>query len=154
MRALLRAGADKVSLNSAAVRDPDAAARAAPSAFGTQCIVVAIDARRRDGAPTDGRSWSTRAGPRPGATRCEWAAEATAERGAGEILLTSMDRDGTGEGYDLELLEAVGDAVTVPVVASGGAGEPAHFAEGLPPGGPTRCSPRAASTTATSRSAR
>jgi cyclase len=134
-RKLLRAGADKVGLNSAAVRDPSLLQRCA-DAFGTQCVVIAIDARRRastNGAP----EWDVviDAGRTPtGREAVEWAIEATAQRGAGEVLLTSMDRDGTGDGYDLELLEAVGGAVTVPVIASGGAGEPSHFADGLAPG--------------------
>jgi imidazole glycerol-phosphate synthase subunit HisF len=124
---LLRAGADKVSLNSAAVRDP-ALLSACADRFGAQCMVIAIDAKRRDGG------WEVHvdAGGTPtGIDAVAWAREATLERGAGEVLLTSMDRDGTGEGYDLELLAAVGDAVPVPVVASGGAGTLDHFAEGL-----------------------
>ena len=127
VNALLRAGADKVAINSAAVRDPSLLQRCAER-FGTQCMVVAIDAKRANG------SWEVYvdAGRRPtGLDAVGWAAEATAERGAGEVLLTSMDRDGTGEGYDLELLRAVGDVVTVPVVASGGAGTLEHFAEAL-----------------------
>ncbi|HSL12114.1 MAG TPA: imidazole glycerol phosphate synthase subunit HisF [Actinomycetota bacterium] len=131
-RRLLRAGADKVGLNSAAVRDPSLLQRCADT-FGTQCVVIAIDAKRRD----DDNGWEVviDAGRTPtGREAVEWAIEATGQRGAGEVLLTSMDRDGTGDGYDLELLDAVGDAVTVPVIASGGAGEPAHFAEGLAPG--------------------
>jgi cyclase len=131
-RKLLRAGADKVGLNSAAVRDPSVLERCADS-FGTQCVVIAIDAKRRAGGP----GWEVviDAGRTPtGRDAVEWAHEATAARGAGEVLLTSMDRDGTGTGYDLELLEAVSEAVTVPVVASGGAGELQHFAEGLAPG--------------------
>jgi imidazole glycerol-phosphate synthase subunit HisF len=124
---LLRAGADKVSLNSAAVRDPDLLSRCADR-YGGQCVVIAIDAKRT----TDGWEVFVDAGRTPtGRDAVAWAAEATAKRGAGEVLLTSMDRDGTGEGYDLELLEAVRDATTVPVIASGGAGELAHFAEGL-----------------------
>jgi imidazole glycerol-phosphate synthase subunit HisF len=138
-RRLLRAGADKVGLNSAAVRDPSLLQRCADT-FGTQCVVIAIDARRRTGNPGNGsasQGWEVviDAGRTPtGREAVEWAVEATTERGAGEILLTSMDRDGTGDGYDLELLEAVSAAVTVPVIASGGAGEPAHFADGLAPG--------------------
>jgi imidazole glycerol-phosphate synthase subunit HisF len=131
VNALLRAGADKVSMNSAAVRDPAMLSRCADR-FGTQCMVVAIDARRLGG------SWEVviDAGKTPaGRDAVEWAVEATAERGAGEVLLTSMDRDGTGEGYDLELLRAITSAVRVPVVASGGAGEPEHFAEALDEGG-------------------
>jgi imidazole glycerol-phosphate synthase subunit HisF len=124
---LLRAGADKVSLNSAAVRDPDLLSRCADR-FGAQCIVIAIDATRAD----DGWEVFVDAGRTPtGRDAVDWAAEATGERGAGEILVTSMDRDGTGGGYDLELLAAVRDATTVPVIASGGAGELSHFADGL-----------------------
>ncbi len=129
-RALLRAGADKVSLNTAALRDPSSLSRCADR-FGTQCIVIAIDAKRRDS------QWEVHvdAGRTPtGRDAVEWAAEATERHGAGEVLLTSMDRDGTGEGYDLELLRAVADATTVPVVASGGAGRPEHFAEALTAG--------------------
>ncbi len=129
---LLRAGADKVSLNSAAVRDPTLLERCAER-FGTQCIVVAVDARRR--GDDDGWEVFVDAGHTPtGRDAVAWAVEATAKRGAGEILLTSMDRDGTGSGYDLDLLDAVCGAVTVPVVASGGAGEMAHFAEALADG--------------------
>jgi cyclase len=124
---LLRSGADKVSLNSAAVRDPDLLSRCADR-YGAQCIVIAIDAKRT----SDGWEVFVDAGRTPtGRDAVAWAAEATAKRGAGEVLLTSMDRDGTGEGYDLELLGAVSDATTVPVVASGGAGELRHFAEAL-----------------------
>jgi cyclase len=131
VNALLRAGADKVSLNSAAVRHPDMLARCADR-FGTQCMVIAIDARRRG----DGWEVVIDAG-RTAVDRdaVEWAAEATADRGAGEVLVTSMDRDGTGEGYDLELLRAITRAVNVPVVASGGAGDLEHFATALKEGG-------------------
>jgi cyclase len=131
VRALLAAGADKVSVNSAAVRDPTVLARCAER-FGTQCVVVAIDAKRRDGGWevfVDAGRTST------GRDAVVWAAEATARYGAGEVLVTSMDRDGTGEGYDLELLRAIAGAVAVPVVASGGASVPAHFAEALTEGG-------------------
>jgi cyclase len=127
---LLRAGADKVSLNTGALSEPDLLERCADR-FGTQCVVIAIDAKRVDG------HWEAfaEAGGKPtGLDAVEWAAEATAERGAGEILLTSMDRDGTGEGYDLELLKAVADATNVPLIASGGAGTPQHFAEALTEG--------------------
>jgi cyclase len=127
VRTLLRAGADKVAVNSAAVRDPDLLGRCAER-FGTQCMVIAIDAKRVDGR------WEVfvDAGRTPtGRDALEWAVEATERRGAGEVLLTSMDRDGTGEGYDLELLAAVGESVGVPVVASGGAGRLEHFAEAL-----------------------
>ncbi|MEW6059656.1 MAG: imidazole glycerol phosphate synthase subunit HisF [Actinomycetota bacterium] len=132
VRALLGAGADKVSLNTAAVREPSLLSRCAER-FGTQCIVVAIDAKRRTGT-----SWEVyvNAGRTPtDRDALEWAIESTQERGAGEILLTSMDRDGTGEGYDLELLSAVTSAVGVPVVASGGAGRLEHFAQALVEGG-------------------
>jgi len=127
VRELLRAGADKVSMNSTAVRDPAALARSAER-FGAQCMVIAIDARRRNGGwevCVDGGRTPT------GLDAVAWAADATRRHGAGEILLTSIDRDGTGQGYDLELLRAVADATTVPLIASGGAGEVRHFAEGL-----------------------
>jgi imidazole glycerol-phosphate synthase subunit HisF len=129
--ALLRAGADKVAVNSAAVRDPSVLARSAER-FGVQCMVIAIDARRRDGG------WEVYVDAGRTATGLDavaWATEATTEHGAGEVLLTSMDRDGTGEGYDLELLRAVADAVRVPLVASGGAGRPQHFADAVTLGG-------------------
>jgi cyclase len=127
---LLRAGADKVSVNSAAVRDATLLPRCADR-FGTQCMVVAIDAKRR----TTGWEVVIDAGRTPtGRDAVEWAARATADGGAGEVLLTSMDRDGTGEGYDLELLAAVARAVAVPVIASGGASTPEHFAEALTEG--------------------
>ncbi len=127
VKRLLRAGADKVSLNSAAVRDPELLARCA-DAFGTQCIVIAIDAKRV------GDRWEVFVDAGRTATgrdAVEWVREATLERGAGEVLVTSMDRDGTGDGYDLKLLGAIREATNVPVIASGGAGELAHFAEGL-----------------------
>ena len=131
VKTLLRAGADKVAINSAAVREPELLERCAER-FGTQCVVVAIDAKRRDG----GWEVFVDAGRTPtGRDAVEWAAETTERRGAGEVLLTSMDRDGTGEGYDLELLRAVSDAVGVPLVASGGAGRVEHFAEALTAGG-------------------
>jgi cyclase len=127
---LLRAGADKVGLNSGAVRDPALLQRCADR-FGTQCMVVAIDARRKE------QGWEVviDAGrTATGRDAVAWAVEATTIRGAGEILLTSMDRDGTGHGYDLELLQAVTSATTVPVIASGGAGTLQHFAAGLSEG--------------------
>ncbi|HEU5197051.1 MAG TPA: imidazole glycerol phosphate synthase subunit HisF [Methylomirabilota bacterium] len=124
VRVLLRAGAEKVSFNTAALQRPEVI-REAAERFGSQCIVVAIDARR------DGERWTvyTHGGRRPtGRDAIAWAQEAVA-LGAGEILLTSMDRDGTKDGYDLELTRAVADAVTVPVIASGGAGTLEHFRE-------------------------
>jgi imidazole glycerol-phosphate synthase subunit HisF len=131
MHAMLLAGADKISINSAAVRDPELITRGAQR-FGSQCIVVAIDARKR----TDGEGWEVYvAGGRKatGLDAVAWAKEAEA-RGAGEILLTSMDGDGTTEGYDLSLTRAVADAVTIPVIASGGAGRMEHFAQALDEG--------------------
>ena len=126
MRRLLLAGADKCAMNSAAVARPELVNEAARK-FGSQCVVVAIDARR---APDGGFEVFTHGG-RTGTGRdaVAWARDVV-ERGAGEILLTSMDRDGTGEGFDLALTRAVANAVTVPVVASGGVGALAHFAEG------------------------
>ncbi len=130
MRELLSAGADKVSINTAAVVDPTLIT-AGEEVFGRQCIVVAIDARRN---PEGGWGVYTHGGRRPaGRDVVAWAAEAAA-RGAGEILLTSMDRDGTRDGYDLPLLEAVAGAVNVPVIASGGAGTLDHLVEALAPG--------------------
>lgn len=124
VRSLLRAGCDKVSLNSAAVRTPRVLEEAAAE-FGSQCIVLAIDARRRGGASwevvIDGGRTAT------GLDAVEWAARG-AQLGAGEILLTSMDRDGTKSGFDIELTRAVHDAVNVPVIASGGAGSAEDFA--------------------------
>lgn len=120
IRRLLGAGADKVSINTAAVENPNLITKAA-TRFGHQCIVVAIDARRRPGAE---KAWEvcTYGGSHPtGRDAVAWAREAE-QRGAGEILLTSMDRDGTGAGYDLELTRAVVEAVGIPVIASGGAG--------------------------------
>jgi imidazole glycerol-phosphate synthase subunit HisF len=130
VRTLLRAGADKVSLNTAAVRDPSLLAACADR-FGTQCVVIAVDARRRDG----GWEVVVEGGRTPtGMDAVAWA-ERAAALGAGEVLLTSMDRDGTGEGYDLAFLGAVTGAVPVPVIASGGAGRPEHFADALTTGG-------------------
>jgi cyclase len=131
IRAVLAAGADKVSLNSAAVRDPGLVERAS-ARFGAQCVVVAIDAKRRE----DGSGWEVylNGGRLPtGREAVAWAVEATG-RGAGELLVTSMDRDGTLDGFDTELLAAVADAVPVPVIASGGAGELRHFAEAVEAG--------------------
>lgn len=131
VRKLLNAGADKVSINTSAVEDPDLVERAARR-FGSQAIVVAIDAR----SAGPGR-WEvyTHGGRRArGIDVVEWAARMAA-RGAGEILLTSMDRDGTKSGFDLELTRAVTSAVTVPVIASGGVGTLEHLAEGIERGG-------------------
>ncbi|MCC6567393.1 MAG: imidazole glycerol phosphate synthase subunit HisF [Chloroflexi bacterium] len=130
IRDTLLSGADKVSINSAAVRTPDLI-DAGAWAFGSQCIVVAIDPKHVDG------EWIVHinGGRIPTPLRAvEWAKECES-RGAGEILLTSMDRDGTKAGYDLELTAAVAEAVTIPVIASGGAGSAAHFAEALTAGG-------------------
>jgi cyclase len=126
IRALLNAGADKVSINTAAVLDPDLI-RHASERVGAQCIVVAIDAKQRDG----GWEVYTHGGRRPtGLDAVEWAARV--ERlGAGEILLTSMDRDGTKDGYDVPLTRAVAEAVGIPVIASGGAGTLEHLREAL-----------------------
>ncbi|HEX4491105.1 MAG TPA: imidazole glycerol phosphate synthase subunit HisF [Acidimicrobiia bacterium] len=132
VRAMLRAGADKVSLNTAAVADPELVRRSSDE-FGAQCIVVAIDARRR--ASEGGWDVVTHGGRTPtGRDVVEWAREVCA-LGAGEILLTSMDRDGTQAGYDLELLRAVGAAVPVPVIASGGVGTLEHMYTAVAEGG-------------------
>ncbi len=143
MRALLRAGADKISINSAAVRDPDLITQGA-EAFGSQAIVVAIDARRiseqSDANPQSAirnPQWQVfvSGGRTPtGLDAVAWAQE-VARRGAGEILLTSMDGDGTQAGYDLALTRAIADAVHIPVIASGGAGTLEHFAQALTEGG-------------------
>ncbi len=160
IRALLKAGADKVSLNTAAVEHPDLVRRSAER-FGSQCIVLAIDAKRRaecrvpsagavvpsaeccvreagqDSAPGARHSWEVyvHGGRTPtGLDAVSWAVEGV-RLGAGEILLTSMDRDGTKDGYDLELTRAIATAVGVPVIASGGAGTLAHLYEGLTAGG-------------------
>jgi cyclase len=130
MRAMLQAGADKVSINSAAVADP-ALIGAGAEQFGSQCIVVAIDARRRQG----GWEVYTHGGRKPtGIDAIAWVQEVVA-LGAGEILLTSMDRDGTAAGYDIDLLRAASAAANVPIIASGGAGQPEHFWEALAVGG-------------------
>jgi imidazole glycerol-phosphate synthase subunit HisF len=135
VRELLRAGADKVSINTAAVARPTFVGEAAER-FGTQCVVVAIDARRRVADdPTRGWEVFTHGGRTPtGLDAVVWAARMEAA-GAGEILLTSMDRDGTKQGYDLELTRAVAGRVSIPVIASGGAGTLAHLYEGLTAGG-------------------
>ncbi|GEJ55559.1 imidazole glycerol phosphate synthase subunit HisF [Anaeromyxobacter diazotrophicus] len=127
MVALLRAGADKVSVNSAAVKDPGLVDRLSAVA-GAQALVVAIDVKRR---PAGGWEVYIAGGTKPtGLEGVAWAVE-VARRGAGELLLTSMDRDGTRGGYDLELLEKVCGAVSIPVIASGGVGTLEHLAEGL-----------------------
>jgi len=131
-RDLLREGADKVSVNSAALVNPGLISQAADK-FGSQCVVVAIDAKRR----ADGEGWTVyKNGGRVdvGLDAVEWALKAQ-RLGAGEILLTSMDRDGTKAGYDLELTKAVAEAVEIPVIASGGAGKPEHFYEAFADGG-------------------
>lgn len=126
---VLRAGADKVAINTAAVRDPDLVRRLADS-FGSQCVVVAVDSRRVEGRNvvmvTGGREPTDR-------EAVEWAADLE-ERGAGEVLLTSMDRDGTLSGYDLALTSAVASAVRIPVIASGGAGKLEDLADALAAG--------------------
>ncbi len=128
IRRLLSAGADKVSINSAALRDPELITRGAET-FGTQCIVVAIDAQRN---PERARWEVYSHGGRTAVGRSviDWAAEAE-QRGAGEILLTSMDRDGTGAGYDTDLLEAVNAGINIPLIASGGAGNTRHMVDAL-----------------------
>jgi cyclase len=129
-QAVLDAGADKISVNSAALARPELIGELA-QVFGSQCVVIAIDAKRADGGwdvyVNGGRTLVE------GREAVAWAQDAT-ERGAGEVLLTSMDRDGTTDGYDLELTRTVADAVAVPVIASGGAGELRHLAEGITEG--------------------
>lgn len=151
MRGILRAGADKISINSAAVKNPNLITQGA-EAFGSQAVVVAIDAKRvpeSKGADVQGSGGESTTSHSPLATRwevyvsggrtptgldaVEWAREAE-RRGAGEILLTSMDGDGTQAGYDIELTRAISDAVNIPVIASGGAGTLAHFATALTAG--------------------
>ncbi|MGI9167726.1 MAG: imidazole glycerol phosphate synthase subunit HisF [Pyrinomonadaceae bacterium] len=135
IRAVLRAGADKISLNTAAVERPDLISEGA-EIFGSQCMVVAIDARRKSADdPAHGWEVFTHGGRKNvGWDAIEWAQRA--ERlGAGEILLTSMDRDGTRDGYDLELTRAVSSAVCIPVIASGGAGRLEHFYQAFTEGG-------------------
>jgi len=127
-RVILREGADKIAVNSAAIMNPRLISDAADK-FGSQCVVVAIDAKRRE----DNSGWNIyKNGGRVdmGIDAVEWARKAQ-QLGAGEILLTSMDRDGTKDGYDLELTRAVAETVSIPVIASGGAGKPEHFYEAL-----------------------
>ena len=138
VRRLLNAGADKTSFNSAALAHPDVI-NAASDKYGAQCIVVAIDAKRRQGddVVARGEGWDVYShGGRKntGLDVVQWASE-MARRGAGEILLTSMDRDGTKSGFDLQLTRAVSDAVSVPVIASGGVGNLDHLADGVQQGG-------------------
>ncbi len=131
-RLILREGADKIAVNSAAITNPGLISQAADK-FGSQCVVVAIDAKKR----ADGSGWNIyKNGGRVdmGIDAVQWAVQAE-KLGAGELLLTSMDCDGTKEGYDLELTKAVTDAVGIPVIASGGAGKPEHFYEALERGG-------------------
>ena len=123
MRVMLAAGADKISVNSAAVKNPQLIADGAKR-FGSQCVVLAVDAKRRD---EGGWEIFVNGGRKPTGLDClEWVRRGVA-LGAGEILLTSMDADGTKDGYDIELTRAVSEAVNVPVIASGGAGELSHF---------------------------
>ncbi|MBO8137183.1 MAG: imidazole glycerol phosphate synthase subunit HisF [Desulfotomaculum sp.] len=127
MREMLKAGADKVAVNTAAIKNPQVIKEGAAK-FGSQCIVVAVDARK-----VGDKKWEiyTHGGRRPtGIDAVEWAKKAE-ELGAGEILLTSMDRDGTKEGFDLELTRAVAEAVNIPVIASGGVGNIQHIADGF-----------------------
>lgn len=131
-RAILREGADKVAVNSAAIMEPELISRAADR-FGSQCVVVAIDAKRR----ADGTGWNIyKNGGRVdmGIDALEWA-ERAYRLGAGELLVTSMDQDGTKDGYDLELTRQIADRVGIPVIASGGAGRLSHFKEALTTGG-------------------
>jgi imidazole glycerol-phosphate synthase subunit HisF len=135
-RRLLRVGADKVGVNSAAVARPELVSEIA-DVFGNQCVVVAIDARRREGAPDDPEAAEVyvHGGRTPtGLGAVAWARRAV-ELGAGEILLTSMDRDGTKAGFDLELTRAVSEAVDVPLIASGGVGTLDHLVDGVVDGG-------------------
>jgi cyclase len=131
-QAVLDAGADKVSVNSAAVARPELVTEMA-EVFGAQCVVLAIDAKRNLAHPPGFEVYVAGGRTPTGRDAVEWAREAV-ERGAGEILLTSMDRDGTKDGYDLDLVRAISGAVEVPVIASGGAGEPAHLVDGLAAG--------------------
>jgi cyclase len=132
IRKLLLAGADKVAINSAAVNDPDFIARAADK-FGNQCIVVSVDAKRRSDG---GEGWEifTHGGRKPTGIDAVEFAHKMVERGAGELLVTSMDRDGTKSGFDLNLTRAIADSVEVPVIASGGVGTLQHLVEGVTEG--------------------
>ncbi len=133
IKELLRAGADKVSINSSAVKDPDFVGRASDR-FGAQCIVVAIDARRRTDPQNPGWDVYVRGGrENTGLDAIAWAKE-MAQRGAGELLVTSMDADGTQAGYDLDITRAIAEQVEIPVIASGGAGTCDHIREALTDG--------------------
>ncbi|MBE9227262.1 imidazole glycerol phosphate synthase subunit HisF [Phormidium sp. LEGE 05292] len=133
IKQLLRAGADKVSINSSAVRDPDFINRASDR-FGNQCIVVAIDARRRTDPTNPGWDVYVRGGRENTGIDALWWAKEAEKRGAGELLITSMDADGTQAGYDLELTRTIADSVEIPVIASGGAGNCGHIYEALTQG--------------------
>ena len=135
VRAMLKAGADKVAVNSAAIFDPGLINNLC-GVFGSQCIVIAIDAKRTSNKPSRWEIY-THGGRKPtGIDAIDWAVKMTeGELGAGEVLLTSMDRDGTKVGFDLELTKAVSDAVDVPVIASGGVGNLQHLVEGVIDGG-------------------
>lgn len=135
IRTMLNAGADKVSINTAAIHNPDLV-RAAAARFGSQCIVVAIDVKRVSGEGEPSRyELFTHGGRKPtGIEAVEWANK-MAEYGAGEILLTSMDRDGTRDGFELTITRAITDAVDIPVIASGGVGSLQHLADGVTQGG-------------------
>jgi cyclase len=135
-QAVLDAGADKVAINSAAVARPELINELS-GRFGAQCVVLAVDAKAKDPSGADGSGWEVYvAGGRKatGIDAVQWIVDGVA-RGAGEILLTSMDRDGTNDGYDLALTRAVSDAISVPVIASGGAGELSHLVQALQEGG-------------------
>jgi cyclase len=131
-RKILKAGADKVGINTAAVQNPDLISEAADK-FGAQCVVVAIDAKRIEGRPGNWEVYIHGGRTPTGVDALKWAEDAE-RRGAGEILLTSMDADGTKDGYDIELTRAVADRVGIPVIASGGAGTPEHMYDALTEG--------------------
>ena len=129
VRTMIAAGADKVSINSAAVKDPSLISSAS-EAFGSQAIIVAIDAKQRDDNPNKWEVYVAGGRKATGIDAVEWAQEA-AKRGAGEIMLTSMDRDGSRDGFDCALTRAVSRAVSIPIIASGGVGKLEHFSEGI-----------------------
>ena len=131
-RKILKAGADKVGINTAAVQHPDLISEAADK-FGAQCVVVAIDAKRSEDSPGNWEVYIHGGRTPTGVDALKWAEDAE-RRGAGEILLTSMDADGTKDGYDIELTRAVADRVGIPVIASGGAGTPEHMYDALTEG--------------------